>query len=320
MSKIIRAIVFIIILYFINDLYRYSSLSGIIDIALIAAYIYLIVAVINFIRRPSTSNKNRESTTPGQANNYSPNIPVTNSGTTHFRTTSKNQSNKNTGGLLVFAIVVIIALIILLREILGQFSLATFAFIDGLLKFNESMPPILGWMILGLLVGAIYGSVVAWKKYNLSFSINLIPIGGFLLIAVLLFIINKPFADAPARRVASDIEPSADSSIYLPSKKYIVNRWVIVDILGKNKENYQRNINERSEFEFKKNGKCYLNENGIRKLALYYTVSSDGRSILFSNPNNSAESRQMQIISISKNDLVLKSELFQNDTAILKAR
>lgn len=219
-----------------------------------------------------------------------------------------------------YRVIGLIALLYLFRAPFLLMSAGFFLYMDKLLQISDDVPPAVMWAVLGASIGLIVGSFVVRKKYNLSYRINLIPIGVFLLLIFILVVANEPFASKTTSNEIPSVEVNTESNISASSKKFIVNRWVVVDVRGRNQENFQRKNNENSILEFKKNGKCYLSENGVRKLIVFYTLSADGRSILFNNPNNSAENRQMHIISITKDELIIRSELFQNDTAILRSR
>lgn len=234
------------------------------------------------------------------------------------------QSRKNSvpasGKTWFYRMIGLAVLIYFFRSVFLLMSGGFFLLLDKLLQVSDNIPPFIMWAIVGSSIGLIVGSFIVRKKYNLSFKINLIPIAIFVLLIFILAMINEPLARKPTDDEIPAVQQNAYRDISELSKKFIVNRWAVVDVRGKSRENFQRKKNLKSLLEFKKNGKCYLTEDGVRKLVVYYTLSPDGRFISFTNPNNSAESRQMQIISITKDELVVRSELFQNDTAILKSR
>jgi hypothetical protein len=88
-------------------------------------------------------------------------------------------------GLLIF-------LSYVLRSFLGQVSSLVFVQVDRLLFVSESIPPTIMWMLLGLLVGLIYGSFVAIRKYRLDYKLLTYPIV-LLLVALSLVLLISTF-------------------------------------------------------------------------------------------------------------------------------
>ncbi len=101
------------------------------------------------------------------------------------------QQNKILGRIAI-ALVIGGIVLYLLRVPLTAISINCFLFTDSLVKLSSSFNPIVMWVILGLFIGVIYGSFVAWMKYRLEFKLNLISIGIFVLFFVFLFLLNKP--------------------------------------------------------------------------------------------------------------------------------
>lgn len=295
MRKMISAAVMLIILFFLQDAFRYSVFSGIINIAFACSIIYFIYSIINTFRNPPASRNRAE--------------PVI-----------QQPAKRSTGNRWLFAVIVLALVIYFNRRMVGRYSFGTFAFLDQLVHITDAVPPFIAWGMIGLLVGAVYGSVVAWKKYKLHYTVNLIPLGVLILVTFIL-VMAKPAASHIIDKPAPAAEVHIDSSINVSSlKKYIVNRWKLTDIIGRNREFMQEKNGVRKELEFTKNGKCFFYENGVRNAILYYTIAPDGRTLSFSNPNNDLENRQIEIISITRNELVIRSEMFQNNTVILKAK
>lgn len=227
-------------------------------------------------------------------------------------------SNKKTW---IYRFLVIAILVFILQKFLGMISFRFFLFMDNMLRLTYSIHPIVMWAVLGLFTGLIYGSFVAWKKYRLDFKLNLIPVSIFLLIVFILIVVNKPFAS----ELINNAVPAAarrTETINIDSlKKFIINRWITTDVKGKNSQNFYRIKNSvTSELEFTKTGECYMNQNGIRKALFYYAIAPDGKSLLFTNPKKTEESVRVQIISIKKDELVITSKIYQNDTVILKIK
>jgi len=236
----------------------------------------------------------------------------------------KNTANKpvnNTKKNWTYSLLAIAILIFLLQKFLGMISYSFFLFTDNLLRLSDNIHPVAMWAVLGLFTGLIYGSFVAWKKYKLDFKLNLIPVGIFLLIVFILFMVNDTFDSAPVNTVVQTIEPKENFIDTDSIKKFIVNKWKTVDIKGKNRENFIRMKNSvTAELDFRKNGKCYMNQNGTRKAFFYYTIAPDGKSLLFTNSEKTQETVPVQVISITKDELVITSAMYQNDTVLFKAK
>jgi hypothetical protein len=295
MSKIIRVGILVIFIYFIHDYFRYSFLSGILSFARAVSLIYLIYLVVIYIKQNSIS-KNKDGYVEKDIAAGKPR---------HW----------------TISIIALLSVIYFLREFLGRMSYSFFLFFDNLVKVDSSFSPVFMWGFLGLFVGLIYGSFVAWKKYRLDFKLNLIPLGIFLFIVFILIIVNDPFASKAINYTPPQAVVRTDSIINDSAQKFIINSWKTVNVTGKNRENFiRRKNNIASELEFKKNGKCYIKKNGIRSTMFFYTLSPDGRSLLLTNPKNLNESITIQIISIEKDELVITSEMYGNDTMLLKAK
>lgn len=168
MKHIIRAIVLIIVLYIIGHYYQYNdAVVNIVGVVLIIAFLYLLIAIIS-AARGAIQSRRRAAVAPGP--------PATKS--------------SGCSGLLL--VLLLLALAYVFREPLGTYSAGIFLFTDHLLQLGSSISPVVSWGVLGLLVGSIYGSFVAWKKYKLHATINLLPLGILLLILAVLYLVNKP--------------------------------------------------------------------------------------------------------------------------------
>lgn len=236
--------------------------------------------------------------------------------TPRIKNNEKNTVNKpvdNTKKNWLYVFLATVILIFFLQKFLGMISYRFFLFMDNLLRLSDSVHPVVMWAVIGLFTGLIYGSFVAWKKYKLEFKLNLIPIGIFLLIVFILFMVNDPLNSEPINTAFQPAGPKENEINTDSIKKFVVNRWKTVDIKSRNRENFIRMKNSvTSELEFKKNGKCYMNKNGVRKASFYYTIAPDGKSLLFTNSEKTQETVPVQIISITKDELVITSELYQN--------
>ncbi len=215
MSKIIRAIVLLIILSAVSNYLNshYSPYAPLSFLLLFFGIIYFIVTIIRYAIDRKKMNAARLVTTPAK--------------------------QKNNGALLwLLLIVITFAVIIAFRRPLGLYSFRVFAFTDHLTKISHSSA-IPGWALLGLFIGFVYGSFVAWKKYRLNFPVNFLSIGLLLLLVTVFFLVNDPLgsnafsritktqtayayrlmnvadkSDEPARNTFSSVANIADSSDY----------------------------------------------------------------------------------------------------------
>ncbi len=167
MRKIISVGAFLAFLYFIQHSGFFYSFSNILNIAFVITFIYLIVVIIQYARRPSTNYKTASSIIEPQ-----------------------KATRKSRGSPGFFSVVAIALMIYFSRKSLGRHSAEIFILLDNLVKVTQSLSPIIGWGLLGLFVGAIYGSFVAWKKKKLNFFINLLLRSIFPIIFGLLVIFN----------------------------------------------------------------------------------------------------------------------------------
>jgi hypothetical protein len=85
---------------------------------------------------------------------------------------------------VVLALVVFITYV--LRGFLGHVSALFLVPLDRLLFITHSISPVVMWMFLGLLIGLVYGSYIAIKKYRLDFKLLVYPIA--ILVAMLGFV------------------------------------------------------------------------------------------------------------------------------------
>lgn len=90
------------------------------------------------------------------------------------------------------SVIIMLVLLFVFRKQLGITGINSFLFMDNLLHVNNEVQPAVMWAVFGLCIGAVYGSYTAWKKYRLSFKVNLIPIAVFLLLLVLLSAVSQP--------------------------------------------------------------------------------------------------------------------------------
>lgn len=92
---------------------------------------------------------------------------------------------------LLLGIVILYRLVIFLSKTFVYLGFNLFLVTDNLLKF-ESANPVILWGLLGLLIGSIFGVMIAIKRYKLSKTLILYPLSITVLAIVILSFINKP--------------------------------------------------------------------------------------------------------------------------------
>lgn len=92
---------------------------------------------------------------------------------------------------LLLAIVILYKIVVFLTKAFVYLGFNVFLFTDNLLKF-ESVNPIVLWGVLGLLMGSIFGVIIAIKKYRLSKVLVVYPLSITILAIVILSFVNKP--------------------------------------------------------------------------------------------------------------------------------
>ncbi|WP_025763910.1 hypothetical protein [Dyadobacter tibetensis] len=78
-----------------------------------------------------------------------------------------------------------------LSNLVGRVSAYFFTSIDSFLLISNSIPPIIMWMVLGLLLGLIFGSLVAIKKYRLDYKLLIYPIAVVLLLLAVIYGLSR---------------------------------------------------------------------------------------------------------------------------------
>jgi hypothetical protein len=105
-------------------------------------------------------------------------------------------STKNRKSRVLY-IIILLVIIYYFRVNLGIISINAFLFMDSLLQVSPGFPPVVMWFVLGALVGLVYGSFVAWKKYRLDYKLNLIPVALLGLFIFFLMMVNQPISSQP---------------------------------------------------------------------------------------------------------------------------
>src|SRR4051794_1145215 len=168
MRHIVRAIILLIILYVAAQYFQDSpGILGLIYVLCAFVFMYLIAGIIGAITNAVMARRRLTAPAPAEAKD-------------------------GPGGVWLFLIILFVVLTFVFNEALGNFSFKVFLFLDNLVKISDSASPLLLWGMLGLMIGAIYGSFVAWKKYKLDLTVNFIPVGIVLLFIAILFKVNHP--------------------------------------------------------------------------------------------------------------------------------
>ncbi len=89
-------------------------------------------------------------------------------------------------------VVVAAVVIFFLRTMISAACIDLFLMIDNSLEFSNHLSPVLMWIILGLFVGLVFGTITAWKKYRIDFKLNYIFFAALLLFLTLASFINRP--------------------------------------------------------------------------------------------------------------------------------
>ncbi|MCE7041623.1 hypothetical protein [Dyadobacter sp. CY312] len=120
----------------------------------------------------------------------------------------------------------------LLRGFLGKVSSFFFVPIDNLLFISGSIPPVLMWMVFGLLIGLVFGSFVSIKKYKLDYKLLIYPILTLLLgvglIILASFVVEKSKKKSDGK-VTGEVVPDGRNQKDLSS----TNRTKLNEILNK---------------------------------------------------------------------------------------
>lgn len=180
--------------------------------------------------------------------------------------------------ILILAISALFAY--LLRGFLGNVSSFFFVPIDNLLFITDGIPPVLMWMVFGLLVGLIYGSFIAIKKYRLDYKLLIYP-GLTLLVSLSLIllasIIVGKFGEKPDVKVAGEVIVAGGDRKYLTSANRIkLNEILRKGILAVENERY-----ESAEALFIKAASIGKGDPRLDSLARIYTSTGNDKCQLF---------------------------------------
>jgi len=110
--------------------------------------------------------------------------------TSAFKTQPAVAAKKNNSFFIIGVLILLVFL--LLRNYIGALSINILTVIDHFLNLNARLSPILMWGAMGILLGAIAGSLTVWKKYKLAFKWNFISIGLLGIFVIILIAMSSP--------------------------------------------------------------------------------------------------------------------------------
>jgi uncharacterized protein YneF (UPF0154 family) len=182
-------------------------------------------------------------------------------------------------GKSVFVVVALIVFIAyVLRGILGQVSALILVPADRLLFISHSISPVIMWALLGLLVGLIYGSFIAIKKYRLDFKLIAYPIVLLLMVMSLIvlgsFILKKTDKDTRTDRFGNEIET-------VPKSVGARNLTRFDEVLNKGISAVESEEYKTAEKYFRQAADIGQGDSRLDSLAKIYSKTGDQKCRLF---------------------------------------
>lgn len=183
-------------------------------------------------------------------------------------------------GKSVFVVLALTVFIVyVMRNFLGKLGAFFFVPIDNLLFISHSIPPVVMWMIFGLLIGLIYGSFVSIKKFKLDYKLLVYP-GLALLIGMSLILLASFVAKKVGGGTSSDdskVEVTGENRGYLSSSNRAkLNKILEKGILAVENERY-----ESAEELFIKAASIGKGNSRMDSLAKVYTNIGNDKCTLF---------------------------------------
>lgn len=198
----------------------------------------------------------------------------------------------NDGRSIIVSLAIASVFAYLLRGFLGKMSSLFFVPIDQLLFISNNIPPVLMWMVLGLLIGLIYGSFVSIKKFRLDYKLLIYPgltlVIGLSLILLASFVVEK-FNKESENKVTNEVLINGKKQNYLsPTELARLNQILNEGILAVENERYESAVEL-----FIKAASISKGDPRLDSLATQYKVTGDDKCQLFRNdsqlkyiPNN----------------------------------
>ena len=199
---IILTIIAIVLLYNLR-IFGYSGWGDFLNFALSAFIVYRAIVLYKkagLATPASAPNPFLKTATKGMP--FNPPIP---------KSTASSASNQFWGVTLV----VIFVLLLAFYRAVGAAAYNFFVWGDHLLGAHGGNPIVL-WVLPGLAIGAITGSLVMWKKYHIRFSWCLLTILPFLLAMTLLQVFSPPLqaiTPRPLVNAADSVKMRPDSTV-----------------------------------------------------------------------------------------------------------
>lgn len=190
----------IIAFIIINEILPYGT-PFIVNIVILVLIVY---SCYRLITKSST-------TTYGAASTNRPN-PF--SATPGF---SNPKSPSGNSGFIKFLVIAFIIFIIVAQKFLASLAYYLFSVGDNL-NFTYNGNPLIIWAVFGVLLGAVYGGIITYKKFRLKVKYALMPAGFSIFIFALLFINNSYFKSHiyEGYPVATDSLKTDSTRILLP--------------------------------------------------------------------------------------------------------
>jgi hypothetical protein len=111
----------------------------------------------------------------------------------------------------VLALITLFLMICFGYHILAAAGLNFFVWGDHL--FGAGAPPIIMWILAGLFLGGVTGTIVFWRKYHTEFKWCLVAIIPFLLVLILLQTLSDPLQSFSPRPIAVVVDSSKQNEI-----------------------------------------------------------------------------------------------------------
>lgn len=184
-------------------------------------------------------------------------------------------------GKSVFLVLALAAFVVyVMRNFLGKLSAFFFVPIDNLLFITHSIPPVFMWMVLGLLVGLIYGSFVSIKKFKLDYKLLVYPglalLIGISLILLASFVVKKVKGESVPDSTNVEAEDGGNRRFLTAANRAKLDKILEKGILAVENERY-----ESAEELFIKAASVGTGDSRLDSLAKVYTQTGNEKCKLF---------------------------------------
>lgn len=184
-------------------------------------------------------------------------------------------------GKSVFVVLALTVFIVyVMRNFLGKLSAFFFIPIDNLLFISHSIPPVVMWMIFGLLIGLIYGSFVSIKKFKLDYKLLVYPglalLIGMSLILLVSFVVQKVKGEPVSGSTVDEPGREGKRSYLTAANRVKLDKILEKGILAVENERY-----ESAEELFIKATSLGKGDSRLDSLAKVYTRTGNDKCTLF---------------------------------------